>query len=121
MFDLLNVPKNIRANLKVGKDYSNRESDSTEGGYPINQVEANFEYYIVPKATKGQYQFSSIFDQQLKTFSESPNVIYRNVLNGNSKIEALPLNTKGWIQWSDGQQEKAPHKRGSVLHRKDAR
>gem|GEM_PF-5760678 len=36
-------------------------------------------------------------------------------------LEALPLNTKGWIQWSHGKQEKAPLKRGAVLHRKDAR
>jgi len=37
----------------------------------------DFEYYIIPKALKGSFSVSHIFDQQTNTFSESPNTAYQ--------------------------------------------
>lgn len=45
----------------------------------------DFEYYIIPKALKGSFSSSHIFDQQTKIFSESPTSAYQ-LLKGKNKI-----------------------------------
>jgi len=46
---------------------------------------AYFEYYVIPEAFKGSFSSSNIFDQQSKTFSESPSTAYK-LLKGKNEV-----------------------------------
>lgn len=61
-----------------------REGAEIEDNFKERGV-AHFEYYIIPKAMQKPFQSSHIFDQQTKTFSESPSTIH-HLLKGRNKV-----------------------------------
>lgn len=85
IFKILEVPQEEQDDFAVTDKYfyqSPNANDGTDLG--INDKSAIFEYYVLPNsAGNGKYLYSSIFDQQLKRFSESPNINYGQVLKGN--------------------------------------
>lgn len=84
ILNLLEMPTNERPNFVVNeKMYYKASNAYSAEGLGIDRTEALFEYYIMPKSIRnGSYAPSStIYDQQLKRFFETPNINYGPLLN----------------------------------------
>jgi hypothetical protein len=87
VYELFNISEEEYKTLNLNGDYIKLISNNINEHGPLmcDGEMACFEYYIIPRAVKGQYSYGHIFDQQNKSFFESPNTIYRGVLKGKSK------------------------------------
>ena len=86
IFRILEVPESQQDDFKVSEEYKH-EHPGTEGR--LNSFSALFEYYIIPNSLRdGSYSYSSIYDQQLKRFFESPNINYGPVLKNSKKKDS---------------------------------
>jgi hypothetical protein len=90
MLTILGIPDSDFPNYKISEEYSYRSRNphnDDDGG--MNEVYANFEY-LIDSSNQKKWPFGLIYDQQIKRFSESLNVVYGSVLN-NTKNESLSL------------------------------
>jgi len=90
IFRILEVPENQQDDFEVNEKYryQSPNANSTDG-LGINSSSALFEYYILPNSLRnGAYSYSSIYDQQLKIFFESPNINYGPVLKNSKKEDS---------------------------------
>lgn len=100
MFNILEVPKEERTDFIVSDKYYYKSLNAhidTDLDDPMPDINitgidyrgAIFEYYILPNSvTNGKYTHSTIFDQQLKRFFESPNINYGPVLKGKENKDS---------------------------------
>jgi len=79
VYELFGISDEECKTFEVNKNYYVSSGVSVTDGN-----RANFEYYITPKAIRGPYPCSIIFDQQQKTFHESPHADYRDVITGKT-------------------------------------
>lgn len=86
IYKIFELTDGDREGLKINEDFLYRSPNANDGhGLGIDSGSANFEYYITPNALRnGSYQYSSIYDQQLKRFFESPNTNYGTILSGKT-------------------------------------
>jgi len=100
VYELLNIPEEEFRTFNIGEDYKKLISNNVNDGSPLvysslimSEVYytdlACFEYYVIPRTWKGYYSWGHIFDQQNKTFFESPNTAYRGVLKGGKNGESF--------------------------------
>jgi hypothetical protein len=88
VYKLFEIKEEEYKTFNVGDDYKKLTSNNVNyGSYSLmhDKGVACFEYYVMPKAVKGQYSWSHIYDQQNKTFFESPNTMYKEVLKSGGK------------------------------------
>ena len=87
IFKIFEVPEKEQSNFVINEKYHYQSVNANSESGPIDETWACFEYYIMPNSLRnGSYSYSSIYDQQLKRFFESPNINYGFVLK-NSKEE----------------------------------
>ena len=90
IFRILEVPESQQDDFEVSEkyEYQSPNANGTEG-LGINSSSALFEYYIIPNSLRNRsYSYSSIYDQQLKRFFESPNINYGPVLKNSKKKDS---------------------------------
>ncbi len=90
IFRILEVPEDQQSDFVVNEkyQYQSPNANSTDG-LGINSSSALFEYYIFPNSLRNRsYSYSSIYDQQLKRFFESPNINYGPVLKNSKKEDS---------------------------------
>jgi hypothetical protein len=87
VYELFGISEEEYKTFEIGVDYKKLISNNVNEWGPLldDKGIACFEYYIIPRAVKGSYSYGHLFDQQNKTFFETPNTIYRGVLKGKSK------------------------------------
>jgi hypothetical protein len=88
VFGLTDEEKEI---LKINKDFLYKSPNAHDGrSLGIDEINATFEYYVTPNALGNRsYRWSSIYDQQLKRFFETPNTAYGTVLSGEKDGKSL--------------------------------
>ena len=90
IFRILEVPESQQDYFEVSEKYKYQSpnANGTEGR-GAKSCSALFEYYIIPNSLgNGSYSYSSIYDQQLKRFFESPNINYGPVLKNSKKKDS---------------------------------
>lgn len=88
IYKILELSEDEQSGLKINPDFYYQSPNGNNGeGLGIDEISANFEYYISPDSLRnGSYPaFSTIYDQQLKRFFETPNTWYRGILSGKTK------------------------------------
>ena len=92
IYKILEIPKEEQTNFVISENYYYESLNANSNdGLGINTSSAIFEYYIIPDSLRnGNYNpSSSIFDQQLKRFFESPNINYGVVLKSIKPTDSL--------------------------------
>jgi hypothetical protein len=90
IYKLLDIPEAEQSDFVITDNYHYRSLNANDGdGLGIDSNSAVFEYYIIPNSLRnGGYSYSTIFDQQLKRFFESPNINYGPVLKNSKKDDS---------------------------------
>ena len=84
VFKALSLTEKERDRLTINSRYRFVSPNGNDPeGLGIDDESALFEYYVTPNILgNGKYSYSSIFDQQLRMFFETPNILYPNVMEG---------------------------------------
>ncbi len=87
IYKLLSIPEDDYLDFAISDNYKYQSLNANDSdGLGIDSNSAVFEYYVIPNSLRnGSYSYSTIFDQQLKRFFESPNINYGSVLKNFKK------------------------------------
>lgn len=85
IYNVLEIPQEEQAGFIISDNYYYRSLNGNDGnGLGIDAQSVIFEYYIMPSTLRNSvYSYSSIFDQQTKRFSETPNINYGPLLKSS--------------------------------------
>lgn len=87
----LGIPKDEQSDFVINEKIKYESPNANDNsGLGIISNSAVFEYYVIPNSLRnGPYSYSSIYDQQLKRFFETPNINYGKVLYNNKTQESI--------------------------------
>lgn len=96
IFKILEIPENEWSYYKINEKYKYQSVNANDPeGLGMNSIDALFEFYILPNSIRnGDHSYSTIYDQQLGRFFETPNINYGQVLkdtreNSDNQISCL--------------------------------